>query len=772
MKRSSDGDRRATLAGAAVLAWVLAGSLPGTAEAQGWIEPVQPQTGFTVEKVRTDVHVRVEGRVATFEVTEVFVNRGGRLAEGDYLIPLAGEAVFQGFSLVQGEEELRGEMMDAAEARRIYEEIVRRRADPALIELVGQGLLRARVFPIAPGEERKVVLRYTQLLHRSGDALKLVYRGALRGGVRVPHRGADRPVGPPSGAPAAAPGGSFTVEVVDATGLRDPFSPTHEVETIRVGRRMEVRVRDGAVGRLAVFFPRASAAMSLSVAAHRPEGDDGYLMLTLTPDAVEAQALPRDVVAVLDVSGSMSGEKIVQARGALHRVLESLRPRDRFRLVAFSNTVRVHGPGWLPATEEELERARAWVDRLAADGGTDIASALETALGVRSPADRLPVVLFLTDGLPTVGERSPERIADRVEAIVGRARIFAFGVGHDVNTHLLDRLGEAGRGSTDYVEPGEDVERVVAELASRIRSPVLTDLTLEVRGVELAEIYPVRLPDVFAGRDLVLFGRYRGSGDAEVEVRGVRAGREVRFRTTASFPRVSAGDAYVPRLWASRKLGHLERQIWTEGETPGLVAEIRRVALRYGLPSRYTAYLVEEPDVVTLEPVTTPRGGPLRPPELRDTRMERPAALAGAAGPGQATGAVAVARADEAARRREASSTAELDALDEALASALPADGVGRRSAAGRIFVLRDGVWTDIGHDPRREVLRVKLFSQAYFDLLQALPEIADALGEFRRVVVAGADVSLEVGPDGVTSLDARERDEFVRAFRGGAAAR
>ncbi|HSG46238.1 MAG TPA: VIT domain-containing protein, partial [Longimicrobiales bacterium] len=571
----------AALTGALVMAAAGTVAVPSAGWAQGWIEPPAGVNGFAVERVRSEVAVRIQGRVAVVEVSEWFLNRGGRVAQGHYLYPLPGEAVFQGFSLFQGDAELRGEIMDADQARAIYEEIVRRRADPALIELAGEGLLRARVFPIEPGQERKVTLRYTQLLGRAGDALQFVYAGAIRG-----EAGTD------------ASRSRFMVDVEDGETFLAPFSPTHPVTVARQGRRMTVTMEDELVGRFSLFLPLARERVGLSVATHRPPGEEGYFMLTLSPGRNPGRAEPRDVTVVVDVSGSMSGEKMEQARAALHRLLSSLSREDRFRLVAFSNAVRLHREGWARAEGRELDDARRWVDRLAADGGTNIEGALRESFRMEQPEDRLPVVIFLTDGLPSVGEQDPQRLASWAASRSGRARVFAFGIGHDVNTHLLDRLGEAGRGSTEYVQPGENVERAVSLLAAKVSHPVLTDLEIAGAPVRLSEIHPVRLPDLFAGEELVLFGRYSGQGEGAVRIRGQRSGRAERFAVEAAFPRTDEANGFIPRLWASRKLGHLSRQIWTEGETPGLVEEIRTLALRYGLPSPYTSYLVQEPEIV------------------------------------------------------------------------------------------------------------------------------------------------------------------------------
>ena len=749
----------------AVLAVLLSGA--STLEAQGWIEPRIVRGGFAVDKTRSDVRIRVEGRVALVEVTEWFLNDSERIAEGDYLYPLPGEAVFQGFSLFQGDTELRGEIMDADEARRIYEGIVRRRADPALIELAGHGLLRARIFPIQPGEERKVTLRYTQVLQRAGNALQLVYAGAVRNTTGS--------VGDESSAGRALPEPadmSFEIDVVDASRFLEPFSPTHEIDVERHGTAMVVSMEEEILGRFSVFLPFAGDDVGLSVATHRPVGEDGYFMLTLSPGRVTGDIAPRDVTVVLDVSGSMSGDKIHQAKQAIYQLLASLDPNDRFRLISFSGAVRMHSDRWRDATGFEVARGREWIDALVADGGTDIGAALDEAFRLRSPAERLPIVVFVTDGLPSVGERSPERLADRAEQQAYRARVFAFGVGHDVNTHLLDRLGEAGRGSADYIQPGESVERAIGLLAAKIRYPVLTDLELGGGPNRLIEVYPRRIPDVFAGQELVLFGRFAGEGQGQITVQGTRGGNTFEFTTEHRFPRASTANSYIPRLWASRKLGHLERQLWTEGETAYLIEQIRDLALRYGLPSRYTSYLVQEPDVVTT-PLTQ------RPVPFQDASAATAAAAskvrpapqgrqAAAADAMRASGAGAVRLAAVARARREATTLNEMREIAAELDRSLGDRRENTRVLAGRLFSLSDGTWTDAAHTEEQIVISVKAFSTVYFELVAALPEIGAVVKEFDDVLIAGATVSLRVTDEGIEELTDMTLSELVHRFRVG----
>jgi Ca-activated chloride channel family protein len=746
----------------AALGLLLSVAAPQTAAAQGWIEPLPgrpiPLGTWSVEKTRSQVRVTVEGRVARVVLTEWFKNEGNRVAEGDYLYPLPGEAAFSGFSLWQGEDELRGEMMDREHAREIYEEIVRRRADPALIELAGHGLLRARVFPIEPGQERKVELRYTQLLDRSGDALRFRYAGAIRGGELDRFEPRDRDDDDrrrPRRRGAAET--DFQMIVERGADFLDPFSPTHGLEREREEGRLVVRLSEALVGELSVFLPLAREVVGLTVAAHRLPGEAGYAMLTLTPGSIDAVSEPRDLTVIVDVSGSMAGEKMTQAREAIRSLLGTLDAQDRFRLLSFSNSVRAQSEGWTSAGPAELARAREWVERLDADGGTNISGALAEAFRVAPGEGRLPVVIFLTDGLPTVGERDPERIAAEAEQDRGRARVFAFGVGHDVNTHLLDRLSAAARGSTDYVQPGESVERALGLLAAKIRHPVLTDVEIAGAPVRLREIYPVNLPDLFGGQELVLFARYEGQGEGELAVAGRRAGRSERFTATATFPRQSDDNAYLPRLWASRKLGHLTRQVWLEGPTPSLVEEIKETALRYGLPSEYTAYLVREPDMVANN-VQGTVGGRRQGNAFRGTPP--PAA------PAEAQGAGAVASAARARLMRDASTSGDLAKVEGALEERAE-EAAGVRMASGRLFQERDGVWVEAASSDQLPLVTVKLFSRAWFDLLAALPEVAPAARDLGRMELAGVRVRLKVDNQGLEQLTAERLAGLVRDFRG-----
>jgi Ca-activated chloride channel family protein len=705
------------------------------ARAQGWIEVSPPaRTGIPINpaitRVSSDVRTTIDGRIVRVEVEERFRNTGGGLAEGSYLYPLPGEAVFQNFSLWMGEQEIRGEMMTADQARGIYEEIVRRKRDPALLTLAGHGLVRAQVFPIQPGETRKVVLRYTQLVERTGDALRIRYALGARGGTS----------------------GTWRLTVPDEGNYGTPYSPTHQLTTRREQGRLELTIETQEGGDIDLLLPLRRGLVGTTVLTHAPGGEDGYAMLLLAPPAnAEGPVVPRDLSLVVDVSGSMSGQKLEQAKAALRQALGSLRAEDRFRLIAFSSGVRNFRDGWSPATPEALREARGFVDGLEADGGTNISGALDAVLGSTVAEERLPIVLFLTDGVPSVGEQQPDRIAALAAARIGRNRVFTFGVGPDVNTYLLDRLAREGRGSAEYVAPDASVEVAVGNLVGKLRRPALVNLRIVESPVRFVDLSPSQLPDLFFGEELVIFGRYHGEGRGAVVIEGERNGRRERFTADAVFPAVASGNDFIPKLWASRRIGDLTRQIRLEGQSEDRIREVRDLGLRYGILTEYTSYLVQEPTTIA---------------ERRDRPMLQ-AMTPPASAPAQQTGQAAFDRARESGRMSKTSSLADAEnAADDKLAAIGGSRGELKR-AGGRIFTLRSGVWTDVTQRDTVRVLTVAPFSAAYFAVTRALPDLAPSLAVGESVLVAGRHASLQVAPGGREKLSEAEVREFVRGFRG-----
>jgi Ca-activated chloride channel family protein len=715
---------------------ILAG-FPAILHAQGWIErerPVtvtQPRNG--VIRVSSAVRVDLDGRIARFEVEERFRNDGGGLAEGTYIYPLPADAAFSDFSLFQGDQELRGEMMNAEQARGIYEEIVRKQRDPALLTLAGHGLIRAQVFPIQPGETRRVILRYTQLLSRDGDAFKLRYALGARGDVPV----------------------TISLTARDAERYGVPYSPTHRVEWREDRGRLTVRSECDPRGEFQLLLPVRRGLIGTTVVTHAPGGGDRFAMLVVSPPVVSNDmVIPRDLTLVVDVSGSMSGGKMEQARAALNQALGSLRAADRFRVIAFSSGVTEFASGWTPVTAASVGRAREFVDNLEARGGTNIEGALNAALGARIDASRMGIVLFMTDGLPSVGEQAPEKIAAAAAAHRQNFRIFPIGVGHDVNTYLLDRLAVEGKGRVEYVAPEANVETALGAVLGRIDAPVLSDIRIVQSPVRLLDRVPAELPDLFSGEELVVFARYAGEASGEIILEGSRNGRRERFSAPVRFPEHETANAWVAPLWASQRIGELTRQARLEGGSQALISEIKALGLRYGIITEYTSYLVQEPQRPQLA-----REGQLRLDEVVVTGTA-------AAAPAAQSGADAFRRAEKSAKLADAKTIA---AAEEAANLNVAKDERSLKSkrVGGRLFVERDAVWTDAGHAGTVQVVDVAPFSPAWFALTRALPEIVPWLSAGESVLIAGKRVSIRVGPKGLEEWKPGQLEKVTRDFRG-----
>lgn len=727
-----------------------------------------------VHRVRSEVSVAVDGstRVARFEVQEEFRNDSGRVLEGDYLYPIPRGAVFTNLSLFIGETEVKGEMLRADQARQIYEEIVRKRKDPALIELVGDGVVRARVFPIEPGDTRKIILRYTQMLPREGDLVRLRYPRTT--GLIAPRGepGAVMPPRPHGPTPqirllqrlghvvtGQEPEFALRVRITDAARFATPVSPTHQIDVRSSSNdAIEVVVRpvSNASGRRTDFellLPLARREIGAGLLTHSPApgSESGYFMLMVNPPAGGSDvAIARDLTLVLDVSGSMSGHKIEQARAALEQVLGTLRAADRFRLITFASVVRSFSEEYVRATPGNVDSAVQYLRSVPADGSTNIHDALREALAPVASDDRLAMVVFVTDGLPTVAETDPVRIADLAARLRDGERVFAFGVGQDVNTYLLDRLVEGGRGAVNYVGPDENVESAVSSLSRKIGSPVLADLHIVESPVQFEELYPAVLPDLFQGEELRLLGRYRGAGTGRLVLEGTSAGHTRRFEFDLEFARRRTDDAFVARLWATRKAGALTAQLRLHGPNEELINAIRDLGLRHGVLTDYTSYLVLEPGMVGSRP---------DPQAFLSQDAVAPAAQ---------TGSVAFRKARESARLRQ---SAPLAAAEEVLRESLDAQTGGMQDTAAwqrlgrRLFVIRAGVWTDVKLDSADAVLEVEAYSDAWFEVLERLPGLrtAAALGE--SVMIAGDGLTLRLGSDGRSTLDANDWQRLRNAF-------
>mgnify|MGYP001024432260 FL=1 len=647
------------------------------------------------------VKVEIVDQVARTSIDQVFVNHHDREIEGTYIFPVPEGASVTDFAMYVGTERVAAEILDGREARRIYEDIVRRMKDPGLLEYLGRNLFRARVYPIPARGEKRVQISYTEVLEAGNGLVKYLYPLNTERFSRDPLRDVG-----------------LQVRIESRVPILNVYSPSHKVAVRREGEgaaRVSYEARDVRPDKdFLVYYSLAKDDVGLSFLNW--EGPDGgYFMLLAAPRfaAPGEKAVSKNVVLVLDSSGSMSGAKIRQAKEAARFVVNHLDRRDAFTLVDFDDGVTPFTETLVPASEDNVARALEFIEAIEDSGGTDIDGALVAALSRIPDGERPGYVLFLTDGLPTAGRTgTAEILGDVQKANAARSRLFVFGVGDDVNTELLDRLAADHRGTSAYVGEGEDLEVALSGFYEKISSPLLADLTVELKGLETSQVYPRALPDLFKGSQLVLVGKYRGQGPVTAVLTG-RVGRDTRRFTLET--RILTGSdrsSFLPRLWATRRVGYLLEEIRLRGRTKELEDEVRRLGLKYGIVTPYTSYLVTEREQLALDAAA---------PSARE-------ALAA----GRVTGAGAV---------KAAKATLALKQDDRA------AEAVSERILYkdDKTFYLQDGVWTDSEYTAGAPATEVEFDSDEFYRLIADKPGLAKYLSVGRRLVVVFEGVSYRI---------------------------
>lgn len=679
---------------------------------------VPPLISDQVEIRSQGVDVDVTDQVASTRVTQVFHNPNDWVAEGTYIFPVPADAAISEFSMTVDGEPIEAKLLNAEDARAIYDEIVRNLRDPALLEYLGSGLIQANVFPIPPGEDREIELAYTQVLPAENGLNHYRYPFNTQAFTAVPLESV-----------------SIRVAVNSNEPLRAIYSPSHDIAVDRTSdASFTAGYEDNDVfpdGDFELFWSVSPDDVGANVVSYYDASrDQGYYLLLAAPGIdQDSEIVAKDVIVVLDTSGSMEGEKIEQAREALLYVLDHLNPDDRFNIVEFSTGAREFSRDLILA--ENAPEAVPWVERLEATGGTDINLALLNAMSMVQP-DRPTMLLFLTDGVATEGEQDTNHIISNIaDAAPSNVRLFSFGVGDDVDTILLDTLSSEQHGRTTYVRPGQALTEAVSGFYAGITAPVLADVEMTVDGVTVDDTYPAPLPDLFAGSQLVALGTYREGGEAEITLSGEVNGTPTEFTYPVTFTS-SGGSDFLPRLWATRKIGYLVNQIRLHGENPELVDAIVDLSLEYGIVTPYTSYLITEDDIRS-------EAGRQRAADQASTSIAD----------GSSVGSVAVDRAQSVQQLAEAEQAAPVPQATYVLEGGEEVSAAEvLRYAGSRAFVLRDGIWTDTRFDASKKTTTdIEFASDAYFQLLDAHPDLAPALALGEQVVVVAGDVAYRITP-------------------------
>jgi Ca-activated chloride channel family protein len=742
------------------------------AGAIGLLVPTDPGVG-PLGLVNHRVNVKVKERGATTHVDMTFKNPTGRQLEATFLFPVPKGATIDELALwMNGKREV-GKVMERGEARRIYESIVRRARDPGLIEYVDSELVEIRVFPIPPNGTQRVELTYSHLVDYDSGLYRYTY-----------------PMKTDQRATSTLEDFTFSLHVDGRAPIKNLYSPTHQVAARRRGSSGDASIEKNGFSLaddLRLFWTVDDKDVGLSVLSYRDDSGPGYFMLLASPrdNVRDQEIIGKRVAFVVDTSGSMEGEKMVAVKAALDQCLSKLGEDDLFSIVSFGGYAEAWKEKMVSASSTNVNEARQFVRALEPLGGTNIQEAFDTAFSTASGSSKAPLmVVFLTDGRPTVGDTDPATLVKLVETqrTAKAARVFVLGVGDDLNTVLLDKMASANGGSALYVKGNAGLTDEVAAFYDRISHPVLSDLTLKVDGVNVFGAHPRSLGDLFQGQQLVAVGRYRAPGKAKVTLTGQTPKGARTFTADVDFAAKNTEHIFVARLWAQRQVGMMLDEIRQKGESKGLVDEVTQLATRFGIVTPYTSYLVVEQGAVPPPPPTRrdgPREAPSPVPMTRGGINDDAEADGWFGSGGRAPAAESAASppppmkksVEEKSRRARDSLKAEggKDGVTAAKeigklkgSSTTSSRAVTTvQTAMGRSFTYKGGAFVDSAVTGTEKTLTIEAYSDAWFAALKLMPALKEAfaLGESVQVVVAPGKVIV------VAAKAAAVDDAALKAF-------
>ncbi len=717
--------------------------------------PFVPPGHFSFAPLAVNYHrvsVEINELTAVTSIDQEFYNPNNARLEGTYIFPLPAGAHIDKFSMDIDGTMTEAELLPADKAKALYEDIVRQMKDPALLEYVGRDAFKVRIFPIEPNSKKRIKISYTQLLKDDGGLVEYVY-----------------PLNTEKFSSAPVKDVSVKVSIHGKSALKSIYCPSHAAEVKRHDENSAVVGYEARELRpdsdFKVVFSRSPNPLGVDlICSRKPGADSGYFLLLASPGHnAPATVQPKDICFVLDTSGSMAGAKLDQAKKALRFCLANLNPDDRFEIIRFATEAEPLFNTLIKADKANLDKATAAVDAFKPIGGTAIGEALDKALALRKTDDARPyLVVFLTDGLPTIGETREEPLVEQVKKSNSSAtRVFSFGIGNDVNTHLLDRIASETKAISQYVSEKEDLEVKLSGFYGKIKDPVFCNLKLAFTNpdIKITQLYPNSLPDLFNGDMLVVFGRYTGKGASAAKISGLFNGKPREFAADLTFPESAPNNEYIPQLWATRRVGWLLDEIRLHGESAELKDEVTKLAREFGIVTPYTAYLILEDEKKRGVPVAFRNMQELehddrvyaqaasRMKSLHTEFAEESARSGGSAVDNSASVAglkdQSASSAYAPAVRRE---LAKSDARDESnigyRASQSRNYATQTRNLNGRAFYQNGSVWTDSTAQSRTDLkqVNVKFNSDAYFALLNQHPTATQwlSLGNNLDLVIEG----------------------------------
>ncbi|MCK5559087.1 MAG: VWA domain-containing protein, partial [Thermoplasmata archaeon] len=542
------------------------------------------------------VNITIQDQYSKTVVDQAFYNPYNFTIIGTYVFPIPEGAVISKFTIYIDDKEYPGEIIDANEAEELFTQAVIELSEPSLLQYLDNNIISMDI-TIAPHESKRIILEYEEILNRIGGMYHYLYTLSTE-----QYSAAD------------IEEVSLYVDISSSKNINTVYCSSHDViiqrrsENNIVVKYSEENSRPNRDFEL--FYSNSDEAFGSGLLTYH-DGEQGYFMFFLNSNGTgDENYIPKDIVFVIDQSGSMSGEKIVQAKDALAMILQQLQNDDRFDIINFDSEIYTYSEigELIGVNVNNINAAISYVNEIGAGGSTNINDALLTGintLGNTKLSSSARIIFFLTDGLPTAGETNEETIVSNVynANIVGEvdASIFVFGVGYDVNNHLLDKISNQNHGARVYVDPEESIEDALTELYGKVASPIFTDISIEFEGITSSEIYPEDLPDLYVGSEIVLVGKYDHLNEINPNkyVSALVDGTTSKGASSMDFEfEISESNEYsfIPRIWASRKIGMLLDKIRLEGETPELVEEVKELGMKYGIVTPYTSMFIEEQD--------------------------------------------------------------------------------------------------------------------------------------------------------------------------------
>ncbi len=569
-------------------------TLSSSALADGLIiirDPAPPLSPFPLEVVYHHVDVNINGNIATTYIDQEFLNPTSFLMEGYYIFPIPAGAVINEFSMDVNGKLMNAELLDAIKAREIYEEIVRQVKDPALLEYTNQGFFKVRIFPIEPNSKKRVKISYREILSSDNGLYEYLY-----------------PLNTEKFSAKPLKNVRIKVDLKTNKELKNIYSPTHPVDVVHKDNHNAIISFEEENTKpdidFKLYYNTNNDDVGISLLAYHTGNDNGYFLLTASPSFIidENQIDAKDITFVLDISGSMAGEKMRQAKRALLYCINNLNKKDGFDIVRFSTEAYSLFGDIVTATESNIKKAEKFIEDLKPVGGTNIEEALSIALKEKGNSNRSHLIIFMTDGKPTIGETVDEKLIKKIEnSNKENKRIFTFGIGNEINTHLLDKITELTKATRTYISPNEDIEIKISNFYDKVQSPVLSNLNLSIEsGIEILQTYPKNLPDLFKGSSIIVLGRYEGSGSSKITLQGTVKGKQKSFTYKTDFVKDDDEYDFIPPLWASRRIGYLLDQIRLNGEDKELIDEITQLAREHGIVTPYTSFLIMEDEEIRL----------------------------------------------------------------------------------------------------------------------------------------------------------------------------